>query len=179
MFLSLLNRNINPDVSFETHNYNITTMENFTHFMERIRWVFLSFRVYLFSIPPPQWKPIFLCLLSNGGLEEGKPVDLVLSCVDNFEARMAINKVSASLFPRAVLCVSSWRMYSPPHHVFSFIRLVMNSVRSGWNPGSVRTPYQDTSSSSFPERQPVLLYVHTQVASHTNKASLCFAPPKH
>uniref|UniRef100_A0A8B9P551 Ubiquitin-like modifier-activating enzyme 5 n=1 Tax=Apteryx owenii TaxID=8824 RepID=A0A8B9P551_APTOW len=29
--------------------------------------------------------------LSNGALEEGKPVDLVLSCVDNFEARMAIN----------------------------------------------------------------------------------------
>lgn len=57
-------RNINPDVSFETHNYNITTMENFTHFMDRI---------------------------SQGGLEEGKPVDLVLSCVDNFEARMAIN----------------------------------------------------------------------------------------
>ncbi|XP_044032733.1 ubiquitin-like modifier-activating enzyme 5 [Siniperca chuatsi] len=57
-------RNINPDVSFEIHNYNITTMENFTHFMERI---------------------------SHGGLEEGKPVDLILSCVDNFEARMAIN----------------------------------------------------------------------------------------
>ncbi|KAF5900001.1 ubiquitin-like modifier-activating enzyme 5, partial [Clarias magur] len=57
-------RNINPDVIFETHNYNITTMDNFTHFMDRI---------------------------SNGGLEEGKPVDLVLSCVDNFEARMAIN----------------------------------------------------------------------------------------
>ncbi|CAM4721670.1 hypothetical protein PO909_016925 [Leuciscus waleckii] len=57
-------RNINPDVAFETHNYNITTMDNFTHFMERI---------------------------SYGGLEEGKPVDLVLSCVDNFEARMAIN----------------------------------------------------------------------------------------
>ncbi|XP_068092383.1 ubiquitin-like modifier-activating enzyme 5 isoform X3 [Hyperolius riggenbachi] len=29
--------------------------------------------------------------LSNGGLKEGDPVDLVLSCVDNFEARMAIN----------------------------------------------------------------------------------------
>ncbi|XP_057680347.1 ubiquitin-like modifier-activating enzyme 5 isoform X2 [Corythoichthys intestinalis] len=57
-------RNINPDVSFETHNYNITTMDNFNHFMER---------------------------LSHGGLEDGKPVDLVLSCVDNFEARMAIN----------------------------------------------------------------------------------------
>lgn len=57
-------RNINPDVLFEVHNYNITTIENFQHFMDRI---------------------------SNGGLEEGKPVDLVLSCVDNFEARMAIN----------------------------------------------------------------------------------------
>ncbi|XP_072234274.1 ubiquitin-like modifier-activating enzyme 5 isoform X1 [Leuresthes tenuis] len=57
-------RNINPDVAFETHNYNITTVENFTHFMDRV---------------------------SNGGLEEGKPVDLILSCVDNFEARMAIN----------------------------------------------------------------------------------------
>ncbi|XP_005074885.1 ubiquitin-like modifier-activating enzyme 5 isoform X2 [Mesocricetus auratus] len=57
-------RNINPDVVFEVHNYNITTVEHFEHFMNRI---------------------------SNGGLEEGKPVDLVLSCVDNFEARMAIN----------------------------------------------------------------------------------------
>ncbi|TRZ00141.1 hypothetical protein DNTS_030922, partial [Danionella cerebrum] len=47
---------INPDVAFETHNYNITTMDNFTHFMER---------------------------LSHGGLEEGKPVDLVLSCACN------------------------------------------------------------------------------------------------
>lgn len=33
---------------------------------------------------------------SNGALEEGKPVDLVLSCVDNFEARMAINTVRPS-----------------------------------------------------------------------------------
>uniref|UniRef100_A0A8D0DLK8 Ubiquitin-like modifier-activating enzyme 5 n=1 Tax=Salvator merianae TaxID=96440 RepID=A0A8D0DLK8_SALMN len=57
-------RNINPDVQFEVHNYNITTVENFQHFMDRI---------------------------SKGGLEEGKCVDLVLSCVDNFEARMAIN----------------------------------------------------------------------------------------
>eukprot|EP00079_Xenopus_tropicalis_P036328 XP_017950099.1 PREDICTED: ubiquitin-like modifier-activating enzyme 5 isoform X1 [Xenopus tropicalis] len=29
--------------------------------------------------------------LRKGGLKEGTPVDLVLSCVDNFEARMAIN----------------------------------------------------------------------------------------
>jgi len=55
--------NINPDVEFETHNYNITTVENFDHFLSR---------------------------LSSGSLTNG-PVDLVLSCVDNFEARMAIN----------------------------------------------------------------------------------------
>lgn len=54
---------INPDVQFETHDYNITTVENFAHFMQR---------------------------LQRGGLAGG-PVDLVLSCVDNFEARMAIN----------------------------------------------------------------------------------------
>jgi hypothetical protein len=29
----------------------------------------------------------------NGGIKEGQRVDLVLGCVDNFEARMAINQV--------------------------------------------------------------------------------------
>lgn len=60
---------INPDVQFETHNYNITTIDNFDHFMSRI---------------------------SKGSLTQG-PVDLVLSCVDNFEARMAINKACLEL----------------------------------------------------------------------------------
>ncbi|KAH8276592.1 hypothetical protein KR044_004720 [Drosophila immigrans] len=55
---------INPDVRIETHNYNITTVDNFDN---------------------------FLATISGSGLEQGKPVDLVLSCVDNFEARMAIN----------------------------------------------------------------------------------------
>lgn len=54
---------INPDVVFESHNYDITSLDNFDHFMRRI---------------------------SNGNLTEG-PVDLVLSCVDNFAARNAIN----------------------------------------------------------------------------------------
>uniref|UniRef100_A0A2L2YD03 Ubiquitin-like modifier-activating enzyme 5 n=1 Tax=Parasteatoda tepidariorum TaxID=114398 RepID=A0A2L2YD03_PARTP len=53
---------INPDVQFETHNYNITTVDNFQHFLN---------------------------VLNTGGKD--KKVDLVLSCVDNFEARMAIN----------------------------------------------------------------------------------------
>lgn len=57
-------RDINPDVEFEVYNYNITTVDNFQHFMDRI---------------------------SHGGLTDSKPVDLVLSCVDNFEARMTIN----------------------------------------------------------------------------------------
>ena len=61
---------INPDVVFETHNYNITTVENFDHFMWRIK---------------------------GGGLNDDSPVDLVLSCVDNFEARMAINKACNEL----------------------------------------------------------------------------------
>jgi len=60
---------INPDVVFETHNYNITTVENFDHFISRIK---------------------------EGSLS-GKSVDMVLSCVDNFEARMAINKACNEL----------------------------------------------------------------------------------
>lgn len=60
---------INPDVVIETHNYNITTVENFDHFMKRI---------------------------AEGSLKGGR-VDLVLSCVDNFEARMAINQACNEL----------------------------------------------------------------------------------
>jgi len=55
---------INPDVQILTNNYNITTVEYFDQFLDAIRF---------------------------GGIEDGTPVDLVLSCVDNFEARMAIN----------------------------------------------------------------------------------------
>lgn len=61
--------NINPDVEIEYHNYNITTVDNFDHFMGRIE---------------------------KGGLDGGR-VDLVLSCVDNYEARVAINSVCNEL----------------------------------------------------------------------------------
>lgn len=54
---------INPDVEIEINNYNIVTVEYFDNFIERIR---------------------------KGSLTNGS-VDLVLSCVDNFEARMAVN----------------------------------------------------------------------------------------
>lgn len=55
---------INPDVEIVTHNYNITSVDTFDSFMNTI---------------------------NTGSLDNKSPVDLVLSCVDNFEARMAIN----------------------------------------------------------------------------------------
>lgn len=55
--------NINPDVDIKTYNYDITKVENFDNFMD------------------------VLLHLSLGN----DKVDIVLSCVDNFEARYAIN----------------------------------------------------------------------------------------
>lgn len=54
---------INPDVTFESYNYDVTSVDNFDH---------------------------FLGCISGGGLQSSA-VDLVLSCVDNFAARNAIN----------------------------------------------------------------------------------------
>ncbi|CAH8584933.1 unnamed protein product [Dicrocoelium dendriticum] len=61
---------INPDVDIEAHNYDITLVDNYDHFLSRIQ---------------------------HGGMKSGDPVDLVLSCVDNFEARMTINKACNAL----------------------------------------------------------------------------------
>ena len=36
-YIHLFSSVINPDVQFEVHNYNITTIDNFPHFMDRIR----------------------------------------------------------------------------------------------------------------------------------------------
>jgi len=58
---------INPDVEFEAYNYNITTVDNYDHFIQ---------------------------ILETGNTtskNKTSRVDLVLSCVDNYEARMAIN----------------------------------------------------------------------------------------
>jgi len=57
-------RFINPDVIIEPYNMNITKVENFPLFMEKIR---------------------------TGNKDNSGPVDLVLSCVDNFGARTTIN----------------------------------------------------------------------------------------
>jgi len=63
-------RGINPDVEFEVYNRNITTNENFEHLMDRIQ---------------------------HGALDGTSRVDLVLSCVDNYAARMTINQVCNEL----------------------------------------------------------------------------------
>jgi len=60
---------INPDVAFEAHTYSITSVDHWDHFLERI---------------------------NQGGLQN-QPVDLVLGCVDNFEARIAINQACMEL----------------------------------------------------------------------------------
>lgn len=57
---------INPDVEFEIFDYNINHLKHFKDFLGRI---------------------------STGGLKGGK-VNLVLCCVDNFEARITINQVN-------------------------------------------------------------------------------------
>ena len=55
---------INPDVVFDAYCYDITSSRNFDHFQN---------------------------LIKNGGLGGNKSVDLVLSCVDNYAARITIN----------------------------------------------------------------------------------------
>lgn len=62
-------QHINPDVEIEAYNYNITTVDNFDNFMKT---------------------------LSTGSLTSG-PVDLTLCCVDNFEARLSVNRACNEL----------------------------------------------------------------------------------
>merc|ERR1719188_2569151 len=63
-------RDINPDVTFECYNRNITTSENFEQLLDRIK---------------------------HGSLDGKNRVDLVLSCVDNYAARMTINQACNEL----------------------------------------------------------------------------------
>lgn len=60
---------INPDVIFEAYNYDVTSLDNYDHFLGRIR---------------------------GGSMTEGK-IDLLLCCVDNFGARMAVNSACNEL----------------------------------------------------------------------------------
>ena len=81
-------REVNPDVQMTVHNYNITSVDHYGHFMQQLRFELLHC-----ARAGPHW-----CTDScrSGGMEGG-PVDVVLSCVDNFEARMAINRACNEL----------------------------------------------------------------------------------
>ena len=48
-------RDINPDVQFEAHNYNITTVDNYDHFVNRIRSVLFQHLVDI------HWKHFKTC----------------------------------------------------------------------------------------------------------------------
>ncbi|ESW27544.1 hypothetical protein PHAVU_003G211200 [Phaseolus vulgaris] len=64
---------INPDVVLESYTLNITTVTGFETFMS--------------SLKKKSFRPN----------KEGSGVDLVLSCVDNYEARMAVNQACNEL----------------------------------------------------------------------------------
>jgi ubiquitin-like modifier-activating enzyme 5 len=63
-------REINPDVLFEEYNLDITKSTNFDILMDR---------------------------MNNGGIVPGIPISLVLSCVDNYTARMSVNQACNEL----------------------------------------------------------------------------------
>jgi ubiquitin-like modifier-activating enzyme 5 len=63
-------KDINPDVDIETYNMNICTIDNYDLFKGKIM---------------------------TGGIVPGSRVSLVLSCVDNYAARMTINKACNDL----------------------------------------------------------------------------------
>ena len=63
-------QHINPDVEIEAYNYNITLVDKFEHFMT---------------------------VLTTHNLKKSGAVDLILCCVDNFEARIAVNRACNEL----------------------------------------------------------------------------------
>lgn len=65
---------INPDVEIDFYNYDITKVDNYVHLLDKIQH---GAKI----LTPP-----------NDNTTKSSRVDLVLSCVDNFEARMTINR---------------------------------------------------------------------------------------
>lgn len=80
-------RHINPDVICQGHSYNITKLHVFDHFLQQYE-------------PSSNQNPSEYSTrrLSSGGVDSA-PVDLVLGCVDNFEARIAINQACLEVSP--------------------------------------------------------------------------------
>lgn len=161
VFPNAPDRNINPDVSFETHNYNITTMENFSHFMDRVRCAFRS----SFELP---FIFTFLGLIPSlvlSGLEgwrRGRRWTWSSAAWTTLKPGWPStkwvpgrNSAAADAAPRRTASQSALNLI--PILMSSICRLAMNWVRPGWSRASVRTPCRDTFSSSSPERRRVSL----------------------
>lgn len=67
---------INPDVEFEFYNYDITKVDNYVHLLDKIQ----------------HGAKLTMPLDDDKSDSSSSRVSLVLSCVDNFEARMTINR---------------------------------------------------------------------------------------
>jgi len=61
---------LNPDTVFEVHNMDVSAPENLTKLKETI---------------------------ATGALDRKSPVNLIISCLDNMEARQAVESVSEQL----------------------------------------------------------------------------------
>jgi len=70
---------INPDTEIECHNYNITSLDHYEHFLGRVA---------AGGLPAPATDTV---------ATKAVPITLVLSCVDNYEARMAVNRACNAL----------------------------------------------------------------------------------
>lgn len=49
LMLFVFVRNINPDVEFEAHNYNITHVDHYQHFIDRI-WYYCGFKIVVIKL---------------------------------------------------------------------------------------------------------------------------------
>lgn len=79
---------INPDVKFEVYSYDITAVDHFDHFLGRLQQ---GGQQHLLC------RPFITAAHVNrvrAGVDDQSPVTLVLSCVDNYQARMTVNQVS-------------------------------------------------------------------------------------
>ena len=68
----------------------------------------------------------FLHCIKHGSVDGKSNVDLVLSCVDNYQARMTINQACNELDQVGCQCPV-------------FFKSPLNSISHGWNPGCQRT----------------------------------------
>jgi ubiquitin-like modifier-activating enzyme 5 len=93
---------INPDVVIEDYTYNITTVEAFSHFIETLKKgnAQLHHRWAMRPHPCMQARILLLTFSAHtytGSVDGQGTVSLILGCVDNFEARVAINQACMEL----------------------------------------------------------------------------------